>query len=355
MGYGNDEFCSAIHTQEMMIAPQLQFNVAGYWTGRSICVTGCCGMIGSYLCELLVQQGASVIGTDNLERGKLTNLSSIIERDNFEFWEGDCADLDWMVTLFEECHIGTVFNLAARVAAIDFNAKHHAEMFHKNMLLQQIPLEAARIAGVERFAQTSTVCVFPHDAPIPTIEEAADVNNPEPTNAGYGFAKLMGEKMAQWYAKEYGMDIAITRFANAYAGERDYFDDLTSHVIPSLVKKNFEKDYVEIWGDGEQRREFLHAKDAATGIVLVTERYPMAEPVNVGCGSNISINELNDLIQDITGVTKPVIHTFEKPTGHQSRLVDNSKLKIVTGWTPEIELREGLTETISDYRRMTLH
>ncbi len=354
MGYGNDEFCSAIHTQEMMIAPQLQFNVAGYWTGRSVCITGCAGMIGSYLAELLVQQGASVIGTDNLERGKLTNLSSILERDNFEFWEGDCTDLDWMVTLFEECHIGTVFNLAAKVTAIDYNSTHHGEMFFKNMQLQSIPLEAARIAGVERFAQTSTVCCYPHNAAIPTIEEAADVNSPEPTNAGYGFAKLMGEKLALWHSREHDLEIAITRFANAYAGERDYFDDLTSHVIPSLVKKNFEKDCIEIWGDGNQRREFLHAKDAALGIMLVTERYPMAEPVNIGCGSNISINELNDLIQDIIGVRKPVIHTFEKPTGHRERLVDNSKLKIVTGWTPEIGLREGLTETISDYRRMTL-
>ena len=324
-----------------------------FYKNKNIAVTGGLGMIGSYLCELLVSAEANVFALDNLERGKLTNLSSILERDNFEFWEGDCTDLDWLVTLFEECHIGTVFNLAAKVAAIDFNSAHHGEMFFKNMQLQSIPLEAARIAGVERFAQTSTVCVYPHTTKLPTQEYEACANNPEPTNEGYGLAKLMGERMAQFYSSEYDLPVAITRFSNAYS-ERDYFDWETAHVIPSLIRKNLERDVIEIWGDGEQRREFLHAKDAAKGILLVTEKYPEADAVNIGTGYNISVNELNTMIQNILGITKPVIHTFEKPVGHLERLTDNSKLKIVTGWTPEIGLREGLQEVISDYRRMTL-
>ena len=142
-----------------------------------------------------------------------------------------------------------MLNLAAKVTAIDYNSCHHGEMFFKNMQLQSIPLEAARLAGVKRFCQISTVCTYGHGAPIPTPEEYADINLPEPTNEGYGLAKLMGEKMALYYEKEYGMEIAITRFANAM-GPRDYFDWETAHVIPSLIRKNLENDTVDIWGDG---------------------------------------------------------------------------------------------------------
>lgn len=334
-------------TKTFSIKP-LEFRMVGHWANRAVCVTGCCGMIGSYLCELLVQEGANVLGIDNLERGRLANLRSIAQSADFEFVRGDCTNLKWLTEILDSCGVNTVFNLAAKVTAIDYNSCHHGEMFFRDMLLQAIPLEAARLAEVKRFVQTSTVCCYPHDAPIPTLEEYADANSPEPTNEGYGFAKLMGEKMAGYYAKEYGMEIAVTRFANAYS-ERDYFDWETSHVIPALIRKCIEHDTIEVWGNGEQRREFLYAPDAALGIMKVGEMGAGRGATNIGPGYNISVNELLSMIQEILGTHKPVIHTFEKPVGHLERLADNSKLHGMTGWVPETTLRDGLERTIAWY------
>jgi GDP-L-fucose synthase len=306
--------------------------------GKNVAITGGAGMVGAHLVKLLQEQGAAVLALDNLERGKNIPREGFVKR--------DCTDLDALIRDFHKTDI--VLNLAAKVTAIDYNSLHHGEMFHRNMLLQQIPLEAARLAGVKRFLQCSTVCVYGHNAPIPTPEDFADINMPEPTNEGYGLAKLMGEKMAQYYAKEYGMEIAITRFANAY-GEMDYFDWETSHVIPALIRKNLERDVVDIWGDGEQRREFLYANDAAIGIMKVAELGTGQGPVNIGGGYNCSMNELNTMIQNVLGVTKRVTHSFEKPTGHRERLADNSKLWRICGWVPETTLDEGLRLSIRWY------
>ena len=314
-----------------------------FWKDKRVGVFGGAGMIGSHLVELLLGYGASVAVADNFERGRRMNLEGhpevmvrtldLTEREQARL---ACANQD------------IVFNLTARVTSIEYNSTHHAEMFYHNMLLQSIPLEAARQCGVKRFVQCSTVCVYPHTVPIPTPEWAADANKPEPTNAGYGLAKLMGEKLAQWYAKEYGMEIAITRFANAY-GPRDYFDRETSHVIPAFICKCLEDETIVVWGDGEQRREFLYARDAAEGMLRVAECYSAADPVNIGTGTNISINDLLALIQKILGTNKPVNHVGNMPTGHVTRLANNSKLLEVTGWLPPTGLEDGLKSTIDWY------
>ncbi len=319
-----------------------------YWEGKSVVVTGAAGLAGSHLCEMLVAQKARVTAIDNLTRGCKSNLNNVLGE--IEWICGDCTDLDMLEPIFRRKDV--VFNLAARVTSIEFNSRHHGTMFRDNMQLMAVPLEAARLAGVKRFLACSTVCVYGHDAPIPTPEEFADINNPEPTNAGYGFAKLMGEKMARWYAEEFGMEVAITRFANLY-GVRDYFDWETSHVIPALIRKNLEHDVVEIWGDGTQKREFLYVSDAARGIMLLAEKYAAADPVNIGTGYNISINQLNTLIQDILGIHKPVVHNCSMPTGHEQRLADNSKLLRVTGWVPDTSLEDGLKATIEWYKKQS--
>lgn len=319
------------------------------WAGKRVLVTGGAGMIGSHLVEALGARGAYVTAADNLERGRRANVAT---GDRVRFVEADLTDAAqarW-ACLGQDA----VFNLAAKVTSIDYNSTHHAEMFQRNMMLQLVPLEAARWANVKQFLQCSTVCVYPHAARLPTREEYANANDPEPTNAGYGYAKLLGERAAQWYAQEYGMEVAITRFANAY-GPRDYFDLETSHVIPALIRKCLEHDVVEVWGDGEQRREFLYAPDAADGMLRVMECYRAADPVNIGTGETISINDLLALIQYELGTDKPVVHIGGKPTGHRERLADNSKLKRVTGWTPPTGLTEGLRETIAWYQGQNEH
>lgn len=311
-----------------------------FWAGKHAVITGGAGMIGSHLAELLLEAGAQVTVLDDYSRGH--NLIA-----GARYILGDATGLQTCLSAFSSADV--VFNLAAKVTSIDYNSMHHAEMFSRNMLLQSIPLEAAHRVGVGQFLQCSTVCVYPHDSPLPTPENAAEVNRPEPTNAGYGFAKLMGEYLAQWYTQEYGMRVAITRFANAY-GPRDYFDWETSHVIPALIRKCLEQPVIEMWGGGEQRREFLFARDAAEGMLRVMECSVQAEPVNIGTGQNISINELLALIQRQLGTSKPVRHIHTKPTGHRERLADHSRLKQLTGWVPQTDLVDGLRQAIAWYR-----
>lgn len=302
-------------------------------------------MIGSELAELLVAHNAKVTVADNLERGKLENLSAV--RQHIKILVTDVSNFGQALDACAGQDV--VFNLAAKVTSIEYNARHHADMFYKNMQLMLTPLEAASRAGVPLFVQASTVCVYPHDAPIPTPEDAADICRPEETNEGYGYAKLMGEKLAQWYAKEYGMAVAITRFANAYSDTRDYFDWETSHVVPALIRKCKEEEVIEIWGDGEQRREFLFAQDAAYASMLAAELGQGKGPINIGAGTNISINELLAKIQAIMGTNKPVKHIFTMPTGHRERMVDNQKLIELTGWKPKVDIDEGLKRTIGWY------
>lgn len=311
-----------------------------YWAGKNVAVMGGAGFCGSFVCEQLLALGANVHAIDNLSRGK-----NVIK--GVQLWTRDLT-LD-SSDILKFIGADVVLNLAAVVTSIEYNANHNAKMFYDNMLLQQVPLESARVARVKRFLDCSTVCVYGHNAPIPTPEVFADYNDPEPTNAGYGFAKLMGEKLATWYGKEYGVEIAITRFANLF-GPRDYFDWETSHVIPALIRKCLENDKVEIWGSGEQRREFLYVEDAARGIIDIAEKGIGKGPINIGPGCNYSINELLRVIQDELGTNKVATYNLDKPTGHQERLVDNTKMYNLLGWVPETSLRDGIKKMVEWYK-----
>jgi GDP-L-fucose synthase len=318
-----------------------------FWNGRRVLVTGSAGFIGSHVVEYLVEDGARVAVADNLERGRLSNLAAV--RDEIRFLRLDLRDP-------EQCREAcrgqeVVLNLAAKVTGIEYNRAHQREMFEQNMLLQQHPLRAAAECGVGRFLQTSTACIYPHDAMIPTPESEGTRGEPEPTNGGYGWAKRMGERLAEYYARETEMEICIVRPFNAY-GPRDYYDTKTSHVIPALIKKVLDKDDpVEVWGSGNQSRVFVHAKDFAKGILLVAEKYPEADPVNIGHDEQITIRALLEKIQAMTGIVNDVFYNTEKPEGYPQRAADTTKLRAVTGgFVPTIPLEEGLREMIDWYQ-----
>ena len=171
----------------------------GFWSGRRVCVTGGAGFIGSHLVEFLIADGAIVTVADNLERGKLSNLDAV--RDVIQFLELDLRTQEGSETACRGQEV--VFNLAAKVAGIHYNQFHMCDMFENNMLLQQMPIAAAAREGVMRFCQVSHgLRLSGMYARVPTPETEGDRGEPEPTNAGYGWAKRMGERLARWYAKE---------------------------------------------------------------------------------------------------------------------------------------------------------
>jgi len=320
-----------------------------FWAGKRCVVTGGAGMIGHQLCRLLVEAGADVVAVDNLSRGRMSNLNGI-----------DCEFVYADLTNIHNCNAikgaDAVFNLAANVTGMHYNRLHHAEMFRSNMLLQMVPLWAAYMWNVPLFLQCSTVCVYPHDMSYPVAEMEGHHGSPEPTNAGYGWAKRMGEKFAVWVKQARPeMGIAITRFSNCF-GPADYFDPETSHVIPALIRRTLKDDVVKVYGTGNQVREFLYSEDAALGAMKVLEHYPVGQPVNIGNPDNrISVRDLAYEIQRVMlyhywiPQTKPLHFDTSIEDGYPRRGSHIARLRAATGWQPTTGLFEGLEKTIRWY------
>ena len=318
----------------------------GFWKGKKVTVTGGAGFIGSYLTELLVAEGAWVTVADNLKRGSKSRIQSVLKKVRLQ--TGD-------LTEYKECLKAckgqdVVLNLAAKVTGIEYNRFNMADMFEHNMRLQMNVLQAASECKVKRFLQISTACIYPHDAKVPTPETEGGSGTPESTNEGYGFAKLMGEKLAVYYAREKKMSVAIGRPFNAY-GPRDHFDEATSHVIPAIMKRVLDGDNpVTIWGTGNQSRCFVHARDVARGMMLIAEKGPVAQPVNIGHDKEITIKELFEVICKVIGKRPKPHFDTSKPDGYARRASDITLLKKTTGFVPSTSLEDGIREMLEWFR-----
>ncbi len=258
-----------------------------------------------------------------------------------EICEDACKDID------------VVMNLAAKVGGIEYNKMHPGSMFQKNNLLATQVLEASRKSGVERYLCVSSACVYPRYCTIPTPESEGFKDVPEPTNLGYGWAKRMAEVMSQCYADEFGMKIAIVRPYNAY-GPRDHFNPEKSHVIPALIKRVFDgENPINVWGTGEQTRAFVYVDDLVRGMMIATENYPKADPINLGTDEEITIKELVNLIVKLSGrkPTPDIVFDATKPSGQPRRNSDNKKAKEKIGFETKVTLKEGLAETIKWFAR----
>ncbi len=310
---------------------------------KKILVTGGAGFVGSFLVEKLVDLGAKVRVTDNLSNGSLKNLKNV--RTKIEFWKIDLNN-------YKNCLKATknqdlVFNLAAKVTNIGYNLKHHIEMFENNMLLQMYPLKAASENKVKKFLQASTVCVYPHDAAIPTPESEGERGKPEDTNEGYGWAKRMGETLARFYHQK-GMKVVVSRFSNVY-GPRDHFNLEIAHVIPAFIVKCLNNKKVELWGTGRQTRSFLYVEDAAEALLKIMEHANDSEPINTGGSEMVSMKDLLKLIMEELKTDNKIVWNTSYPDGHKQRQADTARMKKITGWTPETKLKEGLKKTIKWY------
>jgi GDP-L-fucose synthase len=212
-------------------------------------------------------------------------------------------------------------------------------------------MEAARLEGAERFLVVSSSCVYPVDAPVPTPETAGFDGDPEPANYGYGWAKRLAEKKASMYEREFGLKAAIVRPYNGY-GPRAVFDSETGHVVSALIKRIFDGDNpVVVWGDGNQRRTFLHASDFARGLILAVENYAECDPVNIGSDEEITIRELAELTVLLSGRDVELVFDDSKPSGMPRRHCDTTKAKQKIGFRAEVTLQDGLKDTIDWYRR----
>ena len=250
-----------------------------------------------------------------------------------------------------------IIHLAAVVGGIGANQQHPGEFFYKNLIMGTQLMEKARQFGVKKFVAIGTICAYPKFTPVPFKEEDLWNGYPEETNAPYGLAKKMMLVQAQAYRQEYGFNSIYLLPVNLY-GPGDNFDLQTSHVIPALIRKCLEAKQnglqeIEVWGTGQVTREFLYVSDAAEGILLATEHYNKAEPVNLGVGKDILIKELVHLIAGLTGYQGNIRWNTTKPDGQPRRCLDSTKAAKEFGFKAKIGLEEGLKRTIEWYRQQT--
>jgi len=326
-------------------ADDFDMETLNFYCGRSVCVTGGSGFIGSHVVEQLIKLDARpVVSTRRAQPPFLAHLGSKVE-----IRRGDLAEPG----VAEAAVAGTsvVLNLAGSVGGISYNAAHPATVFQANMRGFLNIIEAASNAGVERFLVTSSACIYPGDCTVPTPETESLTDGPEPTNAGYGWAKRMEEYLSRAYAEERRLKVAIARPYNAY-GPRDNFNPESSHVLPALILKAFESTdgVLPVWGDGSPTRSFLYADDFARGLLEITARYAEAKPLNIGGEGEISIAEVANLVARMVGKIRGLeITPLFTPTdlsGTPRRSCDTTKLKRTLGFAPKIAFEQGVQNQI---------
>ncbi|MBI5765513.1 MAG: GDP-L-fucose synthase [Planctomycetes bacterium] len=265
--------------------------------------------------------------------------------------EYDLTDATQVVRMFDELKPTMVLHLAAQVGGIGANRDNPGRFFYANLAMGMNLIENARRMGLKKFVQIGTVCSYPKFAPVPFRE--ADLWNgyPEETNAPYGVAKKALLVMLQGYRAQYGLNGIFLMPVNLY-GPYDNFDLQAGHVIPALIRKFVEArragaSNVTVWGTGNVSREFLYVEDCARAIVLATQRYDGADPVNVGAGFEITIADLVDKIRTLTGYQGKVVWDSSKPDGQPRRMLDTSRAEDRFGFKAQISFDDGLRRTIA--------
>src|SRR6266705_2612152 len=265
----------------------------------------------------------------------------------------DLADERAVQNFFAQEKPAIVIFAAAKVGGIKANNDYPVEFLLDNLRIQNNVIYAAHKAVVRKLLFMGSSCIYPKFAPQP-IPETALLSGPlEPTNEAYAIAKIAGIKLSQAYNREYGANFISAMPTNLY-GPNDNFDLETSHVLPALIRKAHEakarKDQkLVVWGTGKPRREFLHVDDLASACLLLLEKYDSSEIINVGCGEDISIRELAELICDVVGFDGELAWDTTKPDGTPRKLLDMTKLRALD-WKPAITLRKGIAQTYDWFR-----
>ncbi len=296
---------------------------------EKIFVAGHRGMVGSALIRGLETAG----------------FSKLLKRDRSEL---DLGDSEAVTKFFRNEKPEVVIFAAAKVGGIKANNEQPVEFLLENLRLQNNVIAAAHESGVRKLLFLGSSCIYPKLAPQP-IPESALLSGPlEPTNEAYAIAKIAGVKLCQAFSREYGANFISAMPTNLY-GPNDNFDLETSHVLAALLRKAYEAKKssareLVVWGTGTPRREFLHVDDCASACLFLLEKYDSPEIINVGCGEDISIHELAELICEVVGFDGELSWDKTKPDGTPRKLLDLSKLRGL-GWTPTIPLRDGIAKT----------
>ncbi len=296
---------------------------------EKIFVAGHRGMVGGALSRRLESEG----------------FSNLLVRDRSKL---DLRDESAVAKFVAVEKPAVVILAAAKVGGIKANNDYPVEFLLENLRIQNNVIRSAYKNGARKLLFLGSSCIYPRLASQPIPETALLTGPLEPTNEAYAIAKIAGIKLCQAYAREHGANFISVMPTNLY-GPNDDFNLETSHVLAALLRKGHEtktrKDSkLIVWGSGKPRREFLHVDDLASACVLLLEQYDSPEIINVGCGEDISIRELAELICDVVGFDGELTWDANKPDGTPRKLLDVTKLRAL-GWKPSIPLRDGIART----------
>jgi GDP-L-fucose synthase len=300
-----------------------------------VVVTGGAGFLGSFVVERLRARGVREIFVPRSRDYDLVEMSAVRK-------------------LYDDAKPDLVIHLAAQVGGIGANRDNPGKYFYDNLMMGVQLIEEGRRRGLKKLVATGTICAYPKLAPIPFREDDLWNGYPEETNAPYGLAKKMLLVQSQAYRQQYGFNSVVVFPVNLY-GPRDNFDLHSSHVIPALIRKidaaqKSGATEVVLWGDGTPTREFLYVEDCADGILAAVERYDGSEPINLGCGQEISIADLASLIGRLMGYRGQFKYDVSKPNGQPRRQLSVERAKKLLDWTAKTSFETGLNKTITWWR-----
>ncbi len=296
--------------------------------GESIYVAGHRGMVGSAVVRRLSKAG----------------FGKILTRSRAEL---DLLDRTAVRAFFDRERPSVVVDAAAKVGGIVANNEQPVEFLLQNVTIQNNLIQSAADFGTRKLLFLGSSCIYPKMAAQPIRESALLTGPLEATNEAYAIAKIAGIKLCQAYAREYGKTFISAMPTNLY-GPNDNFDLHSSHVLPALIRKTHEakergESKLVVWGTGTPRREFLHVDDLADACLFLLERYDSPDIINVGCGEDVTIRELAEIVCQVLGFEGSLVFDATKPDGTPRKLLDVSLL-FGTGWRPRIGLREGIRD-----------
>lgn len=241
---------------------------------------------------------------------------------------------------------------AGKVGGIHANSTYPAEFLYENLAIATNCINGAYKAGVKRLLFLGSSCIYPKLAPQPMPEDCLLTSALEPTNEAYAIAKIAGLKMAEYYRKQYGVVYHSAMPTNLY-GPNDNYHPQNSHVMPALIRRFHEAkltDQAEVvaWGTGRPQREFLHADDLADACAFLLQLEDPPDLVNVGCGSDVTIRELVEMVAEVVGYKGKIVWDKSKPDGTPRKLLDTTRLNQL-GWKPQISLKDGLAQTYASF------